>query len=136
MISQNVGVNNKDEPHDKSIKVVEFGLEDDDETMGVEREAALKSPPKGKIRVSSAVSEKFPPPHLFTNLFKQKKNRRVLLKTHRPSPHRPELSGYQRRSATTIFQKVLTKGCGDDVLYQHTCSLLHHNPIPGTFRLP
>jgi hypothetical protein len=43
-------------PQDASIKVFELGLEDDDETMGVERDAAHKSPPKGKTRVSSAVS--------------------------------------------------------------------------------
>lgn len=74
-ISQNIKV--KAEPqalsHDASIEINEFGLEDDDETMGVEREAALNSPLKGKTRVSSAVSKNFPPPHpLFTNLIYQK----------------------------------------------------------------
>ena len=53
-ISQSVKI--KAGPHDTSIEVLELGLEDDDETMGVERDAAHKSPPKGKIRVSSAVS--------------------------------------------------------------------------------
>jgi hypothetical protein len=58
-ISQNIKV--KAEPHrdDASIEIIEHGLEDNDETVGVEREAALKSPPKGKTRVSSAVSEIF-----------------------------------------------------------------------------
>jgi hypothetical protein len=64
-ISQNVKVKAQGEPHDASIEIVELGLEDDDETMGIEREAALKSPPKGKARVSSAVTITFftrPPP--------------------------------------------------------------------------
>ena len=69
-ISQSIKV--KTEPRNStSIEIIEFGLEDNDETMGVEREAALMSPPKGKTRVSSAVSKKFPLPHLsppFTNL--------------------------------------------------------------------
>jgi len=56
-ISQNIKV--KPEPHD-TIEIIEFGLEDNDETMGIEREAALMSPPKGKTRVSSAVSKTFP----------------------------------------------------------------------------
>ena len=52
------------EPHDTSpaIKVVEFGLQDEDETMGVEREAAFMSPPKGKVCISSAVSKIFRSP--------------------------------------------------------------------------
>ena len=54
-ISQNVDVKVKAH-HDASIRIVELGLEDDDETIGIEREAALKSPPKGKARVSSAVT--------------------------------------------------------------------------------
>ena len=60
-ISQNVDVKVKAqaESHDTSIEVVELGLEDDDETMGIEREAALRSPPKGKGRVSSAVTNHF-----------------------------------------------------------------------------
>ena len=40
---------------DKCIEVVELGLEDDDKTMCIEREAAFQSPPKGKTRVSSTV---------------------------------------------------------------------------------
>ena len=57
-ISQNVDVKVKAqaEPYDASIQIVKLGLEDDDETIGIEREAALKSPPKGKARVSSAVT--------------------------------------------------------------------------------
>jgi hypothetical protein len=61
-ISQNIKVKAERPSHDTSIEIMELGLQDDDETMGVEREAALKSPPKGKTRVSSAVSKKFPPP--------------------------------------------------------------------------
>jgi hypothetical protein len=59
-ISQNVDVKVKAQaPHDTSIAVMELGLEDDDEMMGIEREAALKSPAKGKARVSSAVTNHF-----------------------------------------------------------------------------
>jgi hypothetical protein len=58
-ISQNVDVKVKAESHNTSIEIIELGLEDDDETMGIEREAALKSPPKGKARVSSAVTKQF-----------------------------------------------------------------------------
>jgi hypothetical protein len=66
-ISQNVKVKAQAEPHDASIEIVELGLEDDDETMGIEREAALKSPLKGKARVSSAVTITFfTRPPLFT----------------------------------------------------------------------
>ena len=36
------------------------GLSDHDETKGPEREAAIKSPPKGKKRVTSSVSNKLP----------------------------------------------------------------------------
>lgn len=61
-ISENIKVKAEHPSHDTSIEIMELGLQDDDETMGVEREAALKSPPKGKTRVSSAVSKKFPPP--------------------------------------------------------------------------
>ena len=56
-ISQDFDIKVKAEPHD--IEVIELGLDDDDETMGIEREAALKSPPKGKARVSSAVATQF-----------------------------------------------------------------------------
>jgi hypothetical protein len=60
-ISQSVEVKVKaqDDPHNTFIEVAEHGLEDDDETIGIEREAALKSPPKGKTRVSSAVTSQF-----------------------------------------------------------------------------
>ena len=60
-ISQNANANVKtqSEPHDTSIEIVELGLQDDDEMMGAEREAALKSPPKGKVRVSSVVTNHF-----------------------------------------------------------------------------
>ena len=42
-----------------SLEVTELGLVDDDETISIEQEAALKSPPKGKVRISSAVVIKF-----------------------------------------------------------------------------
>jgi hypothetical protein len=60
-ISQNVNIKVKEQaqPNDTSIEIVELGLEDDDETTGVERQAALMSPPKGKARVSSAVTNQF-----------------------------------------------------------------------------
>jgi hypothetical protein len=60
-ISQNddVKVKTQAQLHDTSIEIIELGLEDDDETKGVEREAALKSPPKGKGRISSAVTNQF-----------------------------------------------------------------------------
>jgi hypothetical protein len=52
-ISQDVFV--KVEARDASIQIAEGGLDDDDETL--EREAAIKSPPKGKKHVSSSVSK-------------------------------------------------------------------------------
>jgi hypothetical protein len=61
-ISQNddVKVKTQAQTHDTSIEIIELGgLESDDETNGVEREAALKSPPKGKGRISSAVTNLF-----------------------------------------------------------------------------
>jgi len=42
--------------HDDSIKIAEGGLSDVDETKGNERDAAIKSPPKGKQRITSSVS--------------------------------------------------------------------------------
>lgn len=89
-ISQKIDVKVKDrtEPHDRSIEVVELGgLEDDDETMGIEREAALKSPPKGKFRVSSAVSNQFI--YLSTSIYSF--FNRVWLKNRPPSPQQPVL---------------------------------------------
>jgi hypothetical protein len=82
-ISQHVDVKVKTpaDPHDTSIEIAELGLEDDDETMGIEREAALKSPPKGKVRVSSAVTKQFLPVRLRLLIIN-----RVLLKNHPPSP--------------------------------------------------
>jgi hypothetical protein len=62
VLSKNIKISErfkaKAEPLDTSIEIIEIGLEDNDETIGVEREAALRSPPKGKTRVSSAVSKK------------------------------------------------------------------------------
>ena len=49
-ITENVDVKVKAQTeHDMSLEVTELGLADDDETIGIEREAALKSPPKGKF---------------------------------------------------------------------------------------
>jgi hypothetical protein len=42
--------------HDDGVEIAEGGLSDLDETIGNERDAAVKSPPKGKQRISSAVS--------------------------------------------------------------------------------
>ena len=93
-ISQNVNVKVKtqSEPHDTLIEIVELGLQDDDEMMGTEREAALKSPPKGKVRVSSAVTNHFLPVYL-----RSLSINRVLLKNHPPSLQQPVLlSGAKR----------------------------------------
>ena len=60
-ISQNANANVKtqSEPHDTLIEIVKLRLQDDDEMIGAEQEAALKSPPKGKVCVSSAVTNHF-----------------------------------------------------------------------------
>lgn len=58
-VNSNVKVKTPTEPHDTSIQVLELGIQDDDEMMGPERDAALKSPPKGKVRLSSAVTNLF-----------------------------------------------------------------------------
>ena len=42
--------------HDDGIEIAEGGLSDLDETKGAERDAAIKSPPKGRQRISSSVS--------------------------------------------------------------------------------
>jgi len=59
-LSKNIKVSRdipvKIESHDTFIQVAEGGLEDDDETADLEREAAIKSPLKGKKRVSISVS--------------------------------------------------------------------------------
>jgi len=59
-LSKNIKVSRdipvKIESHDTFIQVAEGGLEDDDENADLEREAAIKSPLKGKKRVSSSVS--------------------------------------------------------------------------------
>jgi hypothetical protein len=58
-ISQKAPVKVKLETNDVSINIVDEGLSDEDETNGVERDAAVASPPKGKKRVTSAVSQIF-----------------------------------------------------------------------------
>lgn len=42
--------------HDGAILIVDGGISDEDETKGFERDAAVASPPKGKKRVTSTVS--------------------------------------------------------------------------------
>jgi hypothetical protein len=42
--------------HDNGVEIAEGGLSDLDETIGNERNAAIKSPPKGKQRILSVVS--------------------------------------------------------------------------------
>ena len=42
-----------------SIIILDGGISDNDETVGRERDAALASPPKGKKRINSKVSEIF-----------------------------------------------------------------------------
>jgi hypothetical protein len=49
-------ITTKVEPANDSIQIIDGGLSDEDETMGAEREAAVASPPKGKRRATSAVS--------------------------------------------------------------------------------
>lgn len=52
-LNNQIKINN---PGDDSIVIVNGGLFDRDETRGEEREAAVKSPPKGKQRLTSSVS--------------------------------------------------------------------------------
>ena len=55
--------------HDDSIKIAEGGLLDIDETKGYERDAAIKSPPKGKQRITSSVSDQLLPRHSHLHLY-------------------------------------------------------------------
>ena len=56
VLSKNVKITTKVEPADIGIQIIDGTLSDEDETMGFEREAAVMSPPKGKKRATSAVS--------------------------------------------------------------------------------
>jgi hypothetical protein len=56
VLSKNVKITTKVEPANIGIQIIDGALSDEDETMGFEREAAVKSPPKGKKRATSAVS--------------------------------------------------------------------------------
>jgi hypothetical protein len=47
----------KAEANDSPIVIIDGGLSDEDETIGIEREAAVASPPKGKVRAISSVSK-------------------------------------------------------------------------------
>jgi hypothetical protein len=58
-ISQKAPVKVKLETNNVSMNIVDEGLSDEDETNGVERDAAVASPPKGKKCVTSAVSQIF-----------------------------------------------------------------------------
>jgi len=44
----------KAEPQN-NIEIAELGLSDEDETKGLERDAAIMSPPKGKKHINSSV---------------------------------------------------------------------------------
>jgi hypothetical protein len=55
--------------HDDGIKIAEGGLSDIDETKGYERNAAIKSPPKCKQRITSSVSNKLLPCHSHLHLY-------------------------------------------------------------------
>jgi hypothetical protein len=56
VLSKNVKITTKVEPANIGIQIIDGALSDEDETMGFEREAAVMSPPKGKKRATSAVS--------------------------------------------------------------------------------
>src|SRR5882762_1738490 len=56
VLSKRVMITTKVEPR---IQIIDGGLSDEDETVGVEREAAVASPPKGKNCATSAVSNIF-----------------------------------------------------------------------------
>ena len=58
-ISHKASVNVKLEANDGAFNFIGGGLPDEDETNGIERDAAIASPPKGKKRVTSAVSNFF-----------------------------------------------------------------------------
>ena len=66
MISQPAPVKVKLEANDARINIIDGALSDEDETNGVERDAAVTSPPKGKKRVTSSVSNIFDLIFLFT----------------------------------------------------------------------
>jgi len=46
----------KVQPINKGIQIIDGGLSDEDESIGVEHEAAVTSPMKGKTCATSAVS--------------------------------------------------------------------------------
>jgi len=54
---------------DDGIKIAEGGLSDIDETKGYERDAAIKSPPKGKQRITSSVSDQLLPHHSHLHIY-------------------------------------------------------------------
>jgi hypothetical protein len=56
ILSKNVKITTKVEPANIGIPIIDGTPSDEDETMGFEREAAVMSPPKGKKRATSAVS--------------------------------------------------------------------------------
>jgi len=56
VLSKSVKITTKVEPANIGIQIIDGALSDEDETMGFEREAAVMSPPKGKKRATSAVS--------------------------------------------------------------------------------
>jgi hypothetical protein len=56
VLTKTVKITTKVEPANIGIQIIDGALSDEDETMGFEREAAVMSPPKGKKRATSAVS--------------------------------------------------------------------------------
>ena len=56
VLSKQVMVTTKVMPASKGIQITDGGLSDKDESVGVERDAAVASPVKGKQRATSAVS--------------------------------------------------------------------------------
>jgi hypothetical protein len=58
-ISQQAPFKVKLEDGGVSVNIIDGGLSNQDETNGIERDAAFASPPKGKTRVTSSVSHFF-----------------------------------------------------------------------------
>lgn len=55
VLSRQVTITTKVQPTNNGIQIIDGGLSDEDESMGVEREAAVASSVKGKVRATSAV---------------------------------------------------------------------------------
>lgn len=55
VLSRQVTITTKVQPANNGIQIMDGGLSDEDESMGVEHEAAVASPVKGKVCTTSAV---------------------------------------------------------------------------------